>query len=82
MKTRGLLTAPIVLVVTGLAFSVLTGGLMRPGMIGSEAMPMRGWSWGFGMGLAGLAMLAFWGALFVGLALLGNGKQKRDLLAT
>jgi putative membrane protein len=29
-----------------------------------------GWVWGFGMGIGGLSMLAFWGALIVGVVLL------------
>ena len=81
MKTRGLLTAPIVLVVTGLAFSVLTAAdaawddRFRGDADARVVMGIR-----HGSGRPGDA--GFLGALFVGLALLGNGKQKRDLLAT
>ncbi len=75
---RGLLIALAVLLVVALGFSALMGGLMGPGFLGSgpmgsigpDMMPMRGWMWGFGMALGGLLMLAFWGALIVGLVLL------------
>jgi uncharacterized membrane protein len=47
------------------------GGMMGPGMMWDYGGPGvaihgNGWAWGLGMGLAGLAMLAFWGALIVG----------------
>ena len=48
---------------------------MEPG-----TMP-RGGTWGLGMGMGGLAMLAFWGALIVGVVLvartLGGGRGRR-----
>lgn len=73
--TRTLLIALGVLLVVALGFSALLGGVMGPGMMGqgpmgSTAMPGRGWMWGFGMGLGGLMMLAFWGALIVGIVFL------------
>ncbi len=73
--SRGFLVAFVVLLGAALGFAILTGGMMGPGMMGpgmmgSGEMPGRGWAWGLGMGLAGLSMLAFWGALIVGLMLL------------
>jgi uncharacterized membrane protein len=55
----------------------LSGGMMGPGMMWGYGGPGvtihgNGWAWGFGMGLAGLAMLAFWGALIVGGILLAR----------
>jgi putative membrane protein len=50
------------------------GGMMGPGMMGSPGGPgiSGGWGWGRGlaMGLGWLAMLAFWGAVIVGIVLL------------
>lgn len=79
-STRGLLVALVVLLVVALGFSALMGGMMGPGFMGSGPsgqgpmgpgmMPGHGWMWGFGMGLGGLVMLAFWGALIVGVVLL------------
>ena len=68
--SRGFLVAFVVLLGAALGFSILTGGMMGPGMMGSGGMSGRGWAWGLGMGLAGLSMLAFWGALIVGVVLL------------
>ena len=50
-------------------------GMMGPGMMGPGAMPGQGvpgggWGWGLAMGLGWLAMLAFWGAVIVGVILL------------
>lgn len=42
-----------VLLLVVLGVSTLMGGMMH------------GWMWGFGMGLGGLMMLAFWGVLIV-----------------
>ncbi len=70
--TRGLLVAIAVLLGVALGFSMLTGGMMGPGM-GPAMMNgrgMTGWAWGFGMGLGGLAMLAFWGVVILGVVLL------------
>ena len=83
--TRGLAVALVVLIVAVLAFSVLMGGMMGPGMMGPGMMERGnvpwGWTWGLGMGVGGLAMLAFWGALIVGVVLiaraLGGGRRHR-----
>ena len=37
---------------------------------GSGIMRGPGWMWGLGMGIGGVVMLVFWGALLVGLVLL------------
>ncbi len=52
------------------------GGMMGAGVVGPGMMGWRvtggaattgnGWVWGLGMGLGGIMMLAFWGALIVG----------------
>ena len=73
--TRRFLVAFAVLLVVALGISVLMGGLIGPGSMGQGPMGSRfmrgpGWMWGFGMGLGGLMMLAFFGALLVGLVLL------------
>ena len=73
--TRTLFLALGVLLVVALGLSALMGGVMGPGMMGQGSvaptvMPGRGWMWGFGMGLGGLVMLTFWGALIVGIILL------------
>ena len=66
---RGLILALLILVVAVLAFPMFMGGMMGP-MMGSGTMPGSGWGWGLGMGIGALAMLAFWGALIVGVVLL------------
>ncbi len=85
--TRGLLVAFGVLLIAAFGLSILTGGMMGPGMMGlgmmepGMTMGTRGWAWGLGMGLGGLAMLAFWGALIVGVVVLvralGGGRGRR-----
>ena len=50
-------------------------GGMGPSMMGEYGRPtmapgMGGWGWGLAMGFGGLMMLAFWGVLIVGVALL------------
>jgi putative membrane protein len=78
--TRSLLLTLTLLLVLVLAFSALMGRMMGPG-VGSPGaagqgvfwpgmMPGHSWMWGFGMGLGGLVMLAFWGALIVGVVML------------
>ena len=71
--TRGLLLALVILVVVVLAFPVLMGGMMGPGMMRPGTIDGGGWGWGLGMGIGALAMLAFWGALIVGVVLLARG---------
>ena len=80
-----------VLLVVALGPSTLMGGMMGPafpspgsvdqGPIGPGMMPGRGWMWGLGMGVAGLVMLAFWGALILGVVVLiralGGGPGRR-----
>jgi putative membrane protein len=75
-----------VLVVVALGVSALMGGVMGPGMagqgpVGPAMMPGHGWMWGLGVGLGGVVMLTFWGALILGIVLLirsmgaGGGPQ-------
>jgi putative membrane protein len=76
--TRNLLTTVGVFLLLALGLSTLTGGMMGGHMMfGPGVVQDRGWLWGFGMGLGGLVMLLFWGALIVGIVLLvrqvGNG---------
>ena len=85
--TRGLLLALAILIVAVLAFPMVMGGMMGPGMMRPGAMPGGGWGWGLGMGVGALAMLAFWGALIVGVVLLarglsGGGRARWGLSAT
>jgi putative membrane protein len=78
--TRRLLLAVGLFLVVALSFSALMGGLMGPGVIGADQtaqgpfgpgmMRGHGWMWGLGMGFGGLVMLAFWGAVIVGVILL------------
>ncbi len=78
---RGLLAALGVLVLVLLLGPLLMGGMtgagvMGPGMMSWGYAPLggvttgNGWAWGLGMGLGGLMMLAFWGALIVLVVLL------------
>ena len=72
--TRGLLVPIGVLLLVAVGLSTLMGGMMGPGFMGPGMMSrnavepggMHGWMWGFGMGLGGLMMLAFWGVLIFG----------------
>lgn len=51
----------------------MMGGYGPGGMMGGYGPPGGvGWGWGLAMGLCGLAMLAFWGALIVGIVLLAR----------
>ena len=78
--TRNLVIAFGVFLVVALGFSALMGGMMGPGVIGSDQigpgpfgpgmMRGHGWMWGLGMGFGGLVMLAFWGVVIVGVILL------------
>ncbi len=60
--TRGRLIVLGIFLAAALAIPLLMGGMMGPGM-------MWGRGWGLTMGLGSLAMLAFWGALIVGIVL-------------
>jgi putative membrane protein len=69
----------LVLVVGPLFMGGMMGvGVGGPGMMGwgyaapGSASTGNGWVWGLGMGLGGLMMLAFWGALLVGVVLLAR----------
>jgi putative membrane protein len=78
--TRKLLIAFGVLLVVAISLSALMGGMMGPGFMasghtgqgpfGPGMMHGHGWMWGLGMGFGGLVMLAFWGAVIVGVILL------------
>ncbi len=68
-STRGLLIVLGIFLAAALAISLLMGSMMGPGMMGPGMMSGRGWGWGLTMGLGGIAMLAFWGALIVGIVL-------------
>ena len=77
-ENRGLLIILLVLVVVVVLGPLLGGGMMGPGMMwgwGAPGAPpaVGGWGWGLAMGLGWLAMLAFWGALIVGVVLLVRG---------
>ena len=71
---RILLITLIGLLVIALAFPMALGGVMgmqaMRGQMGGPGMPGGGWGMGLVMGLGGLAVVAFWAALIVGVALL------------
>jgi uncharacterized membrane protein len=78
---RGLLIVLSMLVLALLLGPALMGGMMGAGVMGPGMMAWgyappgtltagNGWAWGLGMGLSGLLMLAFWGALIVGVVVL------------
>jgi putative membrane protein len=76
---RILLSALLAALLVGL---LLSGSLMGPGMMGRGMMwgsgpwasnpTVGGWTWGLSMALVMLVRLAFWGALLVGIVLLGR----------
>jgi putative membrane protein len=77
--SRGLLIVLGILVLIVVLTPVLGFGMMGSGMMGPGAMwgwrgpvaaPGGGWAWGLAMALGWLAMLAFWGAVIVGVVLL------------
>jgi putative membrane protein len=78
-QNRGLLVIVGVFIVILVVGQVLMGGMMGagfmgPGMMGwgytgGPAGTNNVWLWGLGMALGALMMLAFWGALIVGIAL-------------
>ena len=70
---RVLLITLIVLLVVALAFPMALGGLMGMQAMRGQMTPgdMPGpWSMGLIMGLGGVAVIAFWAALIVGVVLL------------
>jgi putative membrane protein len=74
-ENRGLLIVLGVLLLIVLLMPMLGVGMMGPGGMGGYWAPGSqpsgwSWSWGLAMGLGMLAMLAFWGALIVGVVLL------------
>jgi len=71
---RLLLVGLIVLLVIALAFPMALGGLTGMHAMRGEPGGMMGSSWSMGliMGLGGLAAIAFWAALIVGVALLAR----------
>ena len=79
---RSHIVAVGVLLVIALGISALMGGMMGPGMMNPETMPGGGWMWGLGMGLGGLTMLIFWGALIVGIVLLVRFLGARDFASS
>jgi putative membrane protein len=75
-SNRGLFALLGVIVFVLLLGPVLMGGMTGAGVAGPGMMGWgyaqqggvstgNGWAWGLGMGLSGLMMLAFWGALIV-----------------
>jgi putative membrane protein len=74
-ENRGLLIALGALVLVLLAVPLIGGAAMGPGMMGPGMMgwgwgEVGGWGWGLAMSLGVLMMLAFWGAIIVGVVLL------------
>ena len=73
--SRILLVTLIGLLVVALAFPMALGGVMgmramMSGQMSEPGMPGAGWSMALVMSLGGLAVVAFWAALIVGVALL------------
>lgn len=69
--TRGVLVNLGVLVAIVLLIPLLGGGMMGAGMMHGYGPPGPGaWSGSMGMGLGWLMMLAFWGIVVLGVALL------------
>jgi putative membrane protein len=80
-NTRRLLTVLGALILVAFISPLLMGGMigsgwmMGPNMMWGNGSPggppgMSGWSWGLAMVLGSLGMLAFWGALIIGVVLL------------
>ena len=62
-----------VLVVSAIAMGGTIGGAMGPGMMygaGSQGPALTGWAPGIAMGLGVLMVVAFWGLIVLGIALL------------
>ncbi len=79
-SNRGLWVALGVLVLVVVLAPLLGAGMMGWGMMGWP--PPRGWTWGLGMALGAVAMLAFWGAVVLAVVLavraLAGRPQKED----
>ena len=74
---RILLVTLGVMVAALLIGPLLMGGMMGWGYVGGAPGTTNGWVWGLGMALGGLLMLAFWGALIVGVILLVRSVTSR-----
>ena len=84
-QDRGWWVALLALVLIVLVLPVLGGGMMGWGMMGPGMMgwpgaaPVQGaagWGWGLATALGVLAMLAFWGAVIVGIVLAGRALSR------
>ena len=74
-----------VLVIGAVAMGSMVGGGIGPGMMygyGSQAYGMGGWASGLVMGVGVLMMLAFWGVVILGIALLVRWIVGRDTTGT
>lgn len=77
--TKALTVALVVLAAIVLAAPAMPGGAMGPGMMWGYGGPYfgpwgwrflgSGWSWGLALAMRTVTMLAFWGVLAVGIAL-------------
>ena len=92
--SKNLVIVLAVLIAIVLVVPALAGGVMGPGMMWGYGGPhlgpagwrflAGGWPWGLALGLRALAMLAFWGAIAVGIGLLvhslnrPHGHEDRD----
>ena len=77
-QSRSLFIVLGIVVVLLLLGPLLMGGMLGPGVLGRGMMGWgftgdvtsgNGWLWGLGMGVGGLMMLAFWGAIIAGIVL-------------
>lgn len=87
-NNRGLLVLLAALVTVSLVGPVFGGGMMWGYGPRGNPSGTSGWTWGLGMGLGWLSMLAFWGTLIVGVVLLvrwlggtttGSGREDQAL---
>lgn len=68
--TRGLLLVLAALALLAVSAPAMMGGMMGPAGMGWGPDVGEGWHRGMFWGLGGVAMLAFWGAIIVGLLFL------------
>jgi small-conductance mechanosensitive channel len=71
--TKVLVIVLAVLAAIVLVAPTMPGGAMGPGMMwgyGASYFGPWGWAWGLAFGLRAVTMLAFWGVIAVGIALL------------